>query len=173
MQHSKITSWLSLLGNLRPEAWDWIVPMGPVLSRSAAKVGVSLVLKSIGGQLNHQEYGPRVIAVGKRLFAEGVQGMSYDDEPDICPTYPWFHIPGHGPGPDPGPGDPYPIIYGLATLPLFSPQPEPWRSVTDELNPQPLPPKAAGLLLEQLASLVDNEGLRKELKAIGGSLARQ
>jgi hypothetical protein len=171
MQHSKIISWLAFLGHMNPAIYDWLVPMGPVLSRSASKVGISLVLKSIGGQISRHEAGPRVTAIGKKLFAEGVQGMSYDDEPDICPSYPWFHIPGHGPGPGPGPGDPYPIIYGLATLPL-GPQPEPWRSVSDELNPQPLPPKAAGLLLEQLASLIDNQDLQKELTAIGASLAR-
>jgi len=166
MQYSKITSWLWLLGNLRPEMWDWIVPMGPVLSPSASKVGIALILKSLGNQTDHQEIGPRLIAVGRKLFVEGIEGLNYDDEPDICPVFPKIHFRHHGP--DPGP-DPWPIIHQLA---LLGPQPEPWRSFAGELNPQPLPPRATGLLLEQLAALVDHEGISRELAEMGGILAR-
>jgi len=78
MQYSKITSWLWLLGNLRPEMWDWIVPMGACAIPSASKVGIALILKSLGqSDPIIRKSVPGSIAVEKKLFAEGIEGLNY------------------------------------------------------------------------------------------------
>lgn len=148
MNLTSITSFLEYVARLNPAIYDAIHPQGPVLSKGTRNVMASMVIKSIAKKVNDSNAVKELQWVGRSLFENGAQSMSYDDD-DWC-------------------GTPYPHRFG----PHYQAE---FLNFGEEvmLNPQPLPPHEHayyGALLIMLADAVSMERAKDVLRNIGTSL---
>lgn len=146
---SSKTAFLSYLARLNPKLWEIIHPHVPKFSVGTRDVMAAMIIKANIPCVKDPAKSRELGSIGKRLFAVGVKGMSYDDD-DWCPTRP---------------------------RPQLGPEPIPWSifSEFDEvlLNPQPLPPREQfyyGGLLTLLSETVSSKEIAASLNKMGAAL---
>ena len=147
---SSITSRMQFLiqvAHMRPEMWDFIVPMGPVFKSTAIKEYIMAgLLRDISYQIPDRDIAHQVKSAGAEMvkFASANLISGWEDGDDICPRWPW----------------PFPHRFDN-----FGPQPEPWFSAeSTELNPQPLPPHTMVSALKLLAQFTTLSNVAEQLK---------
>jgi hypothetical protein len=152
----KSSMFLYLIGKIKPEAWDAIIPHGPKVSIAAREYMIAMALKGFSAELNNRSVSPRLARVQKMLVESAGPRMVADfHDDDWC-------------------GTPWPKRF---PFPVPEPDPFPWFSFSDVmLNPQPLPPKALqkeiGGYLLLLSEATSHEAAAKELRAVGNRLLR-
>lgn len=119
-----------------PEAWDAIIPHGPVLSRPLAEFMAASVVRDISESVKDQEIGAKVRAIGKEMAGAASSGLvqGWEDGDDICPPWKW------------GPFPPRPWWENISSVEIHpepkgqgaGPQPEPWNmDIWDDSSPAP------------------------------------
>jgi hypothetical protein len=163
MHARRSTFLLSILGKLRPQAWDAIVPHGPKIGVATREYMIAMALKGFSAELGAGATTARLKKVQKELvsFAAGRLVADYDDD-NWCPTPP--RPPLSHPVPSPIP------------VPAPGPDPDPWPISFSEvmLNPQPLPPRELarqiGAYIVLLSEATTIKDVARELHAIGSEL---
>ena len=127
---------LYIAAKIRPEMWDYIIPMAPKYSKGTRKMIAGQIVKSVTKFIKNDAVKNDLYIFGGSLYSSGTKTMSYDDD-DICPR------PRHFPWPWPHNDD------------IFS-----------ELNPQPMPPVYYAAVLRLVAQSLDEKDLSASLEGL-------
>lgn len=144
---------LAMIARHNPVIWEILHPHVPNISEATRQVMAAMVIKTVARGVEDRKISASLQEIGKTLFTNGTNAMSYDDD-DWCGT-PWPHH-----------------------FPIPVPDPDPWlwilRSDIAALNPQPLPPQQnyLGALLVTVADAVSDHGIAENLRGIGTSLLK-
>lgn len=145
--HSRIQFLLQFV-QIPPEAWDWIIPHGPVLKSAAVKDYIMAgIVRDVAAQIADKDLASKVKSAGAEMVRNAAANLinGWEDGDDLCPPYPPF---------------PWPIRHQS----VFGPGPEPWLpQVLAELNPQPLPPKDLASALKVIAKYTSLPEVGKQL----------
>ncbi len=156
---SSITSRMQFLihmAHIRPEMWDFIVPMGPVVKSAGIKEYIMAgLLRDISYHIPDRDAAHQVKSAGAEMvkFASAHLISGWEEGDDICPPWPW----------------PFPHRFDNS-----GPQPDPWFSAEyGELNPQPLPPRMVISALKVLAQFTSLNNVAEQLKGVATKLEYQ
>lgn len=145
---------LYLIGKLKPEAWDAIIPHGPKVSIASRELMIAMAIKGLSAELDNRAAAKKLGGFQQLLVKFAGERLAQDfGDDDWC-------------------GTPWP-----KKIPFPEPDPFPWFSFSDVmLNPQPLPPKALqkeiGGYLLLLSEATTLEAVGKGLESVGSSLVK-
>jgi hypothetical protein len=148
-----ISSRLSFLAkfNLLPaEAWDFVIPHGPVFSAATKEYAMAGIVRDIAHNISDQAMQKRILSVGRSMVEFASKGLinGWEEGDDICPPWPPFPFPWPGPWP-------------------VNPDPVPWYTAHTEGI------RDYARALKFIAGMSAVPDVSKQLNEIAGSLGRQ
>ena len=151
-----MTSTLTLINNviylkLPPEAWDAIYPQGPDLSPSIRQYMAAGLVRNIAARVTDRTASAALKTIGKQLAGIAARELvqSFDEDPDICPPWPWPHN--------------WP--WAVAGNPVSDPEPAPWETASMEQA-------VLGSLVASVAKMVGDAEVRAELVKVSRTIIK-
>ena len=159
---------------LHPEAWDALIPHGPVFGKAIREYVVGTLVRQIGKNLETRQFATQldetakslVVASSRMLPAEFAQDSL--DADDLCPPY-WvkFPIPPRPRGDEESQPDPW--FSAGSTQWTLGPSPDPWL----EYAPSAIRELALAMALRDLANVTTIASASSELRKAGEALMKQ
>jgi hypothetical protein len=157
---------------LHPEAWDALIPHGPVFGTAIREYVVGTLVRQIRNNPETRQFATQLDETAKALVASSSKMLPSEfakeslDTDDLCPPYLGRPIPpprgDEGPGPD--------SWFGTgSTLPIVGLQPDPWL----EYAPTAIREIAIAVALRDLANVTTIKSASSELKEVGEALIKQ